>query len=136
MAIDRSCLFVSDDRRDQACFIEALSTVSPRTLCFAVSDAIDALCMMCQEHIRPDFIFVEIKMSGLDGLGFLKEIKRIDDFKGIPVIVHAPSPLPSSVIELMEAGAAAIYLREYNLNDTCSMLNLLFTAVISNAAVN
>ena len=79
----------------------------------AAVDGVDGLYMMLKEGIVPDYIFAEMVMPRMDAIGFLKQIRKIELLKDIPVIVHTISPMPHQVIELKEAGAAALYLREY-----------------------
>jgi PleD family two-component response regulator len=129
--INKSCVFICDDHYEQALFLRALSDVSPETLCFAVNDAHDALFILSEEKVMPNYIFVELNMPRMNGLEFLKIIKKVDRFKDIPVIVHSTSPQPNKIIELKEFGASAIYLKPYEYYGICNMLNLCFNDDLS-----
>jgi CheY-like chemotaxis protein len=124
MVINKSCLLVNEDPNEQAIFISALREVSPQTLCFTASDGIDALYMMIEDNLVPDYIFVELNMPGMDGLSFLREIKKIDVLKDIPVIVHTPSPPLQRINQIKEAGAKAIFTSDYTFFSAYNMLNL------------
>jgi chemotaxis response regulator CheB len=124
MAIHKFCLLVNDDPYDQAVFVNALMDVSPGTLCFTAPDGIVAMHMMLKEDIVPDFIFVELSMPKLNGLDFLREIKKINYLKDIPVFVHASLHERNKLSEIKEAGAKAIYLQRYNHGGICNLIHL------------
>ena len=124
--VSKSCILISDDPFDQTIFVKALSDVSPETICFAVTDPSDALYLMSEESLIPNYIFIEFNMPGMDGVQFLKYIKSIESLKDVPVIVHTTSPQANKVIELKESGALAIYLRPYQYLGVRNMLNLYF----------
>ena len=83
--------------------------------------------MMTEDCVIPDFVFIEANAPKMDAIEFLHIIKRTEQFKDINVIVHAKSPLPHKVLEIKASGALAIYLRPYEYNGVCNMLNLYFT---------
>jgi CheY-like chemotaxis protein len=136
MTINKSCFLINEDPGEQAVFVKALTDVSPQTLCFTASDGIDGLYMMLKEKLIPDYIFIEMIMPRMDALSFLQQIKKIDTLKEIPVIVHAISPMPHEVIAMKEAGAAALYLREYDYEGICSLLNFYMTEVVPGIHLN
>ena len=123
MIINKSCFLINEDPIEQAIFVKALTDVSPQSLCFTALDGTDGLYMMLKEGLVPDFIFVEMIMPRMDALAFLRQIKRIETLKDIPVVVHAVSPKPHQVIVVKEAGAAAVYLKEYDYDGICGVLN-------------
>jgi CheY-like chemotaxis protein len=124
--ISKCCIFIDEDFRNRAIFTKALNDVSPETLCFTACNGLDALYMMAKENVIPKYIFIELNMPAMDGVEFLKLIKKIQVLKEVPVIVHSTSPQPQKIIELKELGAAAIYFRPYEYSGVCNMLNLYF----------
>jgi len=136
LTINKSCILINEDRQKQAVFVEALADVSPQTLCFIAPDGIDGLYMMIREGIVPNYIFVEMVMPQMNALDFLKVIKKIDSLKDIPVIVHAVSPMPHQITEIKDAGATALYLREYDYEGVCGMLNVCVADTIPGFHLN
>jgi CheY-like chemotaxis protein len=124
------CLFINDDPYSQAVFTKALNDLSPETICFTAANGIDALYMMLEEQVIPSYIFIELHLPRMGGLEFLKEIKRKESLKEIPVIVHSTSPQPHHVLELKELGAHAIYFRPYEYYGVCNLLTLYFSQQI------
>ena len=131
-----TCLLINNDLEEQTIFKKALHDVSPHTICFTAADGLDGFCMMMDKNVIPDYIFIELDMPEMDGIGFLREIKAIDLLKDIPVIVHAVSPLPHKVIEMKEAGAEAIYMQRYNYTGICNMLNVYMNMIYVNLSPN
>jgi CheY-like chemotaxis protein len=124
--IRKACILITDDSIDQQVFTKALKDVSPETICFAVSNAIDALYIMTTGRVIPNFVFVEQRCQEMNVIEFLNTIKRVDQLKDVQVIVHANSPMPHEILEIKESGALAIYLRPYEYCSVCNMLNLYF----------
>jgi CheY-like chemotaxis protein len=127
MTINKSCLLVNDNAHDQAVFVKALMEVSPATLCLTAPDGVDAMYMMLREDFIPDYIFVELSMPRLDGLNFLRTLKKIKNLKNIPVVIHANSTQEHKLSEIKEAGAKAIYMQRYSHVGVCNLINLYFT---------
>jgi DNA-binding NarL/FixJ family response regulator len=130
MMINKCCLLINEDPSEQAMFVKAIADVSPQTLCFVAPDGIDGLYMMLREGILPDHIFVEMVMPRMNALNFLKAVKKVELLRDIPVVVHVVRPMPNQIIEIKEAGAAALYLREYDFDGICSMLHIYMGDVI------
>ena len=126
MTINKCCIFIDNDPFDQAVFTKALNDTAPDTICFTAADAYDAMHMMTEEKVMPDYIFVELELPGMNGIEFLKAIKKIESLREIPVIVHSIKPQPHKLIELKESGALAIYFRPYEYYSICNMLALYF----------
>lgn len=136
MTINKCCVFISDDPIDQAIFTHALKDVAPRTICFTMPNGWDALNIMMEEKIRPNYIFVELEMPKMNGLEFLQAIKKNEELKDIPVIVHSTTPQPHQIIALKEYGALAIYFRPYEYYSICNMLNLYFESEMATIQQN
>lgn len=76
LSVHRSCLFVNSDPIDQSIFIAALSDISPETDCFLAVNDEEALDIMQEDGVVPDYIFIELDMPGIDGNRFLKRVRR------------------------------------------------------------
>jgi len=118
----RSCVFINSNPSDRAIFVTALFDTSPSTVCFVADDGDEALDIMRKERIVPSYIFVELSMPGIDGIRFLKNIKRIRSLRRAAVIVHCKSPDAVIVDIMKEHGAFAIYPAPYNYRGMCNIL--------------
>ena len=105
------CLLVEDDPEDQEFFLDALHSVSANTGCYAVSNGEEALFMLQQERVNPDFIFTDVNMPRMGGLEFLKKIKAIEGLQNIPVIVYSSSCSEDEAQKVKQLGASAVYCK-------------------------
>jgi CheY-like chemotaxis protein len=119
---DNICLLVNDNPLDQEIFGRALNDVSPETFYCIATNCHAALEMITVGHFKPDIIFVELDMPGMDGVEFLKRLKSKPLYKDIDVIVHTFQK-PLRHLEILEAGAVAIYSKEY---DYAGVYNILY----------
>src|SRR5688572_23130149 len=99
MEFTRSCLLINDDPFEQALFDRALHAVSADITCYKATDDIDGLWLIQNESIFPDYIFIELDTTCINGVWFLRQIKQINYLKNIPVIVHASEPMPDRIDE-------------------------------------
>jgi len=108
------CLLINGNPQDQAAFVWALGLAAPGTVCLIAPNALDALALMGSKNIVPDYIFADLMMPGLNGIDFLRHLKKFARFKDIPVVIHANKPAPDWVYDLKEAGAFAIHFNPYD----------------------
>jgi CheY-like chemotaxis protein len=87
MRKEKCCLLVEDDPEDQEFFISALRHVSSTTGCYVVSNGEEALRVLLQSDFNPDYIFTDLNMPKMGGLEFLKNLRSMERFKDIPVII-------------------------------------------------
>lgn len=64
---------------------------------FSSSNAFEGLDMIKQH--RPDLICLDILMPGKTGLSIYREIKREDDFMGIPVLIISGLNLKDEILD-------------------------------------
>lgn len=121
---------------DQAIFARALRDISPNTLCCIAANGIEAMEIMTEEKVIPDFIFVELNMPYMDGIEFVKQLKSTRPLGEIPVIVHSGIPEPEKLPSIKEAGASAIYFKEYEYGGVCNILYLYFLSQLSPLHLN
>jgi len=130
------CLLVTNDPTDQAIFARALRDVSPNTVCCIAANGIEAMEIMTSENMVPDFIFVELNMPHMDGIEFVRQVKATYPLGQIPVIVHSGTPEPEKLPSIKEAGASAIYFKEYDYGGVCNILYLYFLSQLSPLHLN
>jgi CheY-like chemotaxis protein len=109
MKKEKCCLLVEDDREDQDFFLDALHSVSSSTGCYTVSNGEEALVMLLQKDCAPDYIFTDLNMPRMDGLEFLRNLRAIEQFKSIPVIVYSSDYSEEQIRKAQALGAVAFY---------------------------
>jgi CheY-like chemotaxis protein len=102
----RSIFLVDDDEDDRSLFKEAVSVLDKNIQCWTASDGQQALDMLQFELVvTPDVIFLDLNMPKMNGLEFLKNLKKLRNFKSIPVIIYTTSSNPEDIRKTKELGA-------------------------------
>jgi CheY-like chemotaxis protein len=87
-------LYVEDDEEDVLIFQELLNDIDPEIKYLHAKNGKEALALLSELVIQPDYIFLDINMPIMDGQGFLTEIKKDARFQTIPVAMYTTSTRP------------------------------------------
>jgi CheY-like chemotaxis protein len=101
----RNILHIDDDADDQEIFTSALQSLSESVVCTAFSNAREALDQLTLNTLKPDVIFLDLNMPIMSGQEFLKQVKKLDATKHIPVIIFSTSSNKSTIALTKELGA-------------------------------
>lgn len=88
----RTILLIDDDADDAELFQEAIREIDGAVDCYVAADAEDALRQL--QHFsakRPDLIFLDINMPGMNGWQCLTQLKSDTRLREIPVIIYSTS---------------------------------------------
>lgn len=118
------CLLVSADRDEWEVFGKALKDASPETVYCQARNGKEALAMITDGHLIPDLIFTELDMPNMDGVEFLKQLKGVRLNKNVAVVVHTKLSNRYRYREILDAGAFAVYSKEYEYNGIFNVLSL------------
>jgi CheY-like chemotaxis protein len=119
-------LLVDDNEDDRKLFIESVREVDKNINCVAKANGQEALLYLKNtENAIPDFIFLDIRMHGLDGRQCLKEIKRDVRLKSVPVIVYTTSRDVMDSVELKMLGAAHFMSKPVSPDDVYYQLSVV-----------
>ncbi len=102
---------VDDDADDRMLFQEAMSEVDPKAK-LSLADGCDMLIQLAKiEEDKPDMIFLDLNMPGLNGFECLDEIKNKDQFGNVPVIIYSTTANPEQVKKIYNKGAT-LYMQK------------------------
>lgn len=101
------CLLIDDDEDDKEIFCLAMAEADPAMRCITASSGPEALTMLCDNALRPDYIFLDLNMPLMNGKECLKEIRKHEPLKCIPVVIFSTSSLQKDIQETKELGASA-----------------------------
>jgi CheY-like chemotaxis protein len=116
---------VDDDIDDHEIFKSALAKVNENLELITAANGYEALNILSTANTLPDYIFVDLNMPRMGGLQFLKEIKKTDKLKNIPVIIYTTSSNPVDVVKTKELGAVSFITKPSRFSELCSLLRSL-----------
>ena len=105
-------LLVEDSPSDALLTREALNTSKLLNKLHVVENGVDAIAFLRRERPfasepRPDLILLDLNLPKMDGREVLREIKKDDDLRAIPVVVLTSSDAEEDI------------LKSYNLHANC-----------------
>jgi CheY-like chemotaxis protein len=111
-------LLVDDDVDDTGLFREALHEIDPGIICYVDHNGRAALDKLKRnEYLRPDIIFIDINMPGMNGWQCLEELKKDLRFRDVPVIMYSTSSYIGDAEKAIDQGALCFFTKpsDYNL---------------------
>jgi CheY-like chemotaxis protein len=98
---------VDDDEDDKEIFCLALQNADPSINCVVASDGREALALLKDRSLVPDFIFLDLNMPVMNGKECLKEIRKQGHLNHVPVIIFSTSSADRDKEEAKALGASA-----------------------------
>ncbi len=105
MAIQIKILLVDDDTDDQLFFMDAVKELNATFECSIANNGVEALDHLQKDPPPPSLIFLDLNMPFMNGFECLAQLKKLDDYKNIPVIIFTTSSHPIDVERTMSMGA-------------------------------
>ncbi|WP_281310420.1 response regulator [Flavobacterium flavigenum] len=104
-------LLADDDDDDCIFFKEALDELPLSTTLETVHDGVELMYHLGNAANLPDILFLDLNMPRKNGHECLAEIKNIEEFKNLPVIIFSTS-LDSKIVDLLYDMGATHYIRK------------------------
>jgi CheY-like chemotaxis protein len=82
-------LAVDDDSEDFEFFFDAVKEIDKSIIVLKASNGQEALQILEDHVLMPDYIFLDINMPMMDGHSCLREIKSNEKLKDIPVVMYS-----------------------------------------------
>jgi CheY-like chemotaxis protein len=89
--MNNTFLLADDDSDDANIFYEVLSKVDPSAIFLRAWDGKEALQLLEKSIEKPNIIFLDINMPGMNGWECLATLKSSETYKSIPVIMYSTS---------------------------------------------
>ena len=127
--MNKRFLLIDDDSDDRELFSEALTAVDPVSICDRVPDGEEAFNKPESKQIdKPDMIFLDINLPTMTGWQILSKLKKIEDYKQIPVIIYSTSTNPKDKTTAQDLGALCFFTKP---NDYRMLKNMLEIVVVN-----
>src|SRR5687767_14226069 len=108
-------------------FQEAMNEVDPHAR-LSVADGCDMLMTLAKiEEDKPDMIFLDLNMPGLNGFECLEEIKNKDKFGNVPVIIYSTTANPEQVKKTYNKGATLYMQKPSSYEGIKKLMNKIIT---------
>ncbi len=119
-------LNVDDDLEDREFFCDALREIDPAITCLVAGSGMEALNLLGNLTVMPDFIFLDINMPMMDGKQCLKSLKAIPEYEQIPVIMYSTSTDNREIRECYRLGAVDFLIKPHSFEKLVNDLNSIF----------
>jgi two-component system response regulator len=121
----RSILIVDDSPDDIELTILAIERCRTDLMPSVARDGKIALELLSDSKKLPSLILLDLKMPGMGGVDFLREIRTNEKLKEIPVIIVTTSNLDSDRNESLEAGANDFLHKNFRMDHFCDELEMV-----------
>jgi CheY-like chemotaxis protein len=98
-------LVVDDDKEDRSLFCEAASGIDNDIKFLIAEDGLQAINLLEQTAVLPDYIFLDINMPKMNGKEFLIRVKTNARLKSIPVVMYSTTSQTREIEECYKLGA-------------------------------
>ena len=110
-------LLIDDDEDDCEIFLFAIQKVSGTRKYTMVNQAQKALDELEKRILIPDLIFLDLNMPVMNGVQFLKAIKKSELLKNIPVIILTTAAQPEIISQTKALGALDLITKPSDIKD-------------------
>jgi CheY-like chemotaxis protein len=120
----KTLYLVDDDSDDLDFFCEAVCAIDRSIICVRATNSDSALKAFKSMDVPvPDMIFLDLNMPLVDGRQFLAEIKMLQPYSHIPVIIYSTSSHTKDIEETRQLGASGFLSKPYSLEELVNELN-------------
>jgi CheY-like chemotaxis protein len=124
-----SILYVDDDADDQEIFCEAVKSINPKIACLVAGDGMEALSLLEELVIKPDFIFLDLNMPVFNGKQFLQHLRKNHRYDDIHVIMYSTTANPTEAMECMKLGAIDFIVKPSSFKEVYDKLRRVIPAL-------
>ena len=116
MTLQKKILLVDDDSDDQLFFLDAINELESTLKCDVANNGLEALDYLEKIPPPPSLIFLDLNMPLMNGYECLAQLKKINQYKEIPVIIFTTSNNPSDKERTIEMGATMFLTKPPDFN--------------------
>ncbi len=123
----KSILYVEDNPSNLA-LIKRILSIYPNIKLFTAPEAKMGI-ELARGH-RPDLILMDINLPGMDGITAMKQLKKYDETKNIPVFALSANAMQSDIRKAMQCGFVEYITKPVDVNlflkSVCGVLKIEF----------
>ncbi|RYD55241.1 MAG: response regulator [Sphingobacteriales bacterium] len=119
----RKVLLVDDDADDKEMFELALETLPVDTDLSYAANGQEALELITSPDFSdPDYIFLDLNMPKVGGVGFLSQLRELDMLTDVPVYIYTTSQYGADIDRCVEMGGT-LCTKSSSFKELCTMLS-------------
>lgn len=119
-------VLIVEDNKIALIGIKKILSEYPNIEITTAENGLQALELLSSNHDQlPHFALLDLNMPVMNGIEFLKEIKKNEHFKSIPVIIHTTSFSTVDVQKCEELGVAGYFVKELDMVKYKSNIKLI-----------
>jgi CheY-like chemotaxis protein len=123
---------VDDDEDDRSLFVEAVQRIDASAECVCIDNCEDALRLLKSvSNTVFNYIFLDLNIPRISGKQCLKEIKKIEQARAIPIVIYSTSNLEKDKKETKDLGASYFFTKP---NSFGELLNMVSSLLVSGKA--
>jgi len=122
------CLLIDDDQEDHEIFQLALEQTSLPVECIMMNNADEALNLLSEKRMKPDFIFIDVHMPKTGAKECITQIKKINELNETTLIAISTFAMKKQIEELKELGASRFITKPSNIEHLEEILFDCFSA--------
>jgi len=124
--MEKIFLLADDDADDIELFCEALGEIDASIICHCATDGKKVLEILQNETLKkPQVIFMDINMPGMNGWECLKQLKDSEAFKHIPVLIYSTSNHQREADQALDMGALCFFTKPTYFKELKEILGVL-----------
>ncbi len=123
-------ILIVDDNADIRLFLSRLIRKTFRCETAEAENGKEALSML--NDIRPDFICLDVSMPVMDGITFIEEIKKIEEYADTPIIMMSAISEKETIAKLLSLGIKNYILKPFSFQDTQRRLKEIIFTILKN----
>jgi CheY-like chemotaxis protein len=119
----KSILLVDDDQDDKYFFAKALDETKKEIELLTACNGEEALEKL--QFSSPDVILLDLNMPVMNGVAFLKKIKKDKNLRDIPVIIYTDGVSIFDESEALKLGAYMVMIKAIDFKGTVAAINTI-----------
>lgn len=126
MDYPKTIVIIDEDKEDLEIFCDAVHEINPEIQCIEIAEGNKALKTLSSDPVKPEYIFVDLHMTLVNGWKWLSQLKKNESLRNIPVIIYSGSRSLNDISEAKKEGATFYLPKQIRVSDLKKMLSGLF----------
>ncbi|OJW84960.1 MAG: hypothetical protein BGO69_10475 [Bacteroidetes bacterium 46-16] len=119
--------YTDDDADDQDIFREAVKEINEEIYIFTQNNGDELMAMLRNPPPSPHMVFLDLNMPVKNGFEVLRDIRRSERFRDMPIVIFSTSSERESIARTRELGATLYITKPESYQDLKKVLHDVLT---------